>query len=218
MVDPQGSWSSGASSCSARPPSSLESVPPRSAANGSAANGASTHAPRDRDLAVAAASLYRARQRRMQHFDSQLFSEPAWDMLLELFIKKMRGNPVSTIELCAAARVPAATGLRWIARLEEHGLLRRYQSSEDRRFAWVELTLRANRRMRKYVSGEMARLSSAERFSDQAGSMTNGALPNDSQRTAIQSTRPTGSTYGQEGAGRRGNGRQPIRSKSQIDA
>src|SRR5688572_4851735 len=80
----------------------------------------------DDKLASLAIAIYRMRQHRQDYFDSALFAEPAWDMMLDLFINKVRGARVSTTSLCLAAGVPHATGIRWIRTLREHGLLRRY--------------------------------------------------------------------------------------------
>src|SRR3546814_1843272 len=50
-------------------------------------------------------------------------SDPAWDMLLDLYLAAERNTrPVSISSLCIASAVPATTALRWIKtfRSEEH--------------------------------------------------------------------------------------------------
>jgi hypothetical protein len=111
----------------------------------------------DSKLATIATSIYRARRRRESLFDTALFGEPAWDMLLDLFINGVRGVRVSTTSLCLAASVPQTTGLRWIDQLVEHGLARRYTPPDDGRLKLVEITTEGFRRMRRYVSEGVTR-------------------------------------------------------------
>ena len=79
----------------------------------------------DEKLATIAMSIYRARRRRSKFFEASLFAEPAWDMLLDLFVACVRGRKVSVTSLCRAAEVSDATGLRWIDMLEGKSLVRR---------------------------------------------------------------------------------------------
>jgi hypothetical protein len=52
-----------------------------------------------------------------------LFGEPAWDILLDLFIAARESRRVSLANACASAAVPEASALRWIAILERRGLI-----------------------------------------------------------------------------------------------
>ncbi len=105
----------------------------------------------DEALASVAARLYRARRRRSRHFDPEMFAEPAWDMLLDLFIAKIRGKQMRTLSLCIASEVPATTALRWITVLEEHGLAERRRAPDDRRLRLIALTEQGYRVMRQYL-------------------------------------------------------------------
>jgi len=111
----------------------------------------------DEKLATIAISMYRARRHRTAHFDAGLFADPAWDMLLDLFINKVRGIRISTISLCLAAHVPSTTALRWIRVLEKQGLLRRYRAPDDYRLKLIEMSQEGYRRMRRYISQAAAR-------------------------------------------------------------
>jgi DNA-binding response OmpR family regulator len=91
-------------------------------------------------LATIAMSIYRARRRRSKFFEASLFAEPAWDMLLDLFVASVRGRKVSLTSLCWAAEVSEATGLRWIETLESKGLVRRRSVSEDGDLKCVEIS------------------------------------------------------------------------------
>lgn len=109
------------------------------------------HGLSDDQLATIATSLYRLRQLRKKYFEASLLADPAWDMLLDLFIAAVRGARVATTSLCLAANVPQATGLRWIASLQQHGLVRRRNAVDDARLKLVELTPTGFRLMRGYL-------------------------------------------------------------------
>jgi hypothetical protein len=111
----------------------------------------------DDKLAAIATSIYRTRQNRLHYFDPTLFAEPAWDMLLDLFINKVRGARVSTTSLCIAAAAPQATGIRWIGLLEEQGLLRRYRAPDDARLMLIEITPRCYQLMRQCLGDSVTR-------------------------------------------------------------
>jgi DNA-binding response OmpR family regulator len=105
----------------------------------------------DEKLASIAMPIYRARRRRSKFFDASLFSEPAWDMLLDLFIASVHGRKVSTTSLCRAAEVYEAPGLRWIGILESQGLIRRRSVSEEGDLKLVEISDSGFAAMRNYV-------------------------------------------------------------------
>jgi hypothetical protein len=122
-----------------------------------AGHGAPARGFSDDKLATLASAIYRMRQHRQAYFESALFAEPAWDMLLDLFINKVRGARVSTTSLCLAAGVPHATGIRWIRTLREHGLLRRYRAPDDARLMLIEITLKGYQLMRRCLSEGVTR-------------------------------------------------------------
>jgi len=111
----------------------------------------------DDKLATSATSIYRTRQQRARYFDPALFGEPAWDMLLDLFIARVRGARVSTTSLCLAAKVPQATGLRWVGELVKAGYARRYRAPDDARLKLVEITPEGFRLMRRCVGDGVTR-------------------------------------------------------------
>lgn len=93
----------------------------------------------------------RARRMRDQFFDSSLFADPAWDMLLDLFAAHLDETRVSVSSLCIAAAVPATTALRWITTLREAGLFERRDDPFDRRRAYIALSPKAVTAMQDYV-------------------------------------------------------------------
>lgn len=98
---------------------------------------------------------YAARRARSRFIDSDILGEPAWDILLDLSIQRMKGKRVSVTSLCIASAVPATTGLRWIAQLRDQGLLERRDSEADKRKSFVQLTEAGWRKMRAYFFHQM---------------------------------------------------------------
>lgn len=80
------------------------------------------------------------RARRLRYFDCGLFADPAWDILLDLFVAAMEGREVPVTDLCVASNVADSTVLRWIGRLVAHGMVCRRGDPGDRRRVLVALT------------------------------------------------------------------------------
>ena len=102
------------------------------------------------ERAVALYDQRRLRQRLFGYPDG-LFQEPAWDMLLHLFIQQERGERVPISNLSSASCVPQTTALRWIKVLEREGLARCWQSKSDARVRYVGLTPYAQDIMLRYL-------------------------------------------------------------------
>jgi hypothetical protein len=94
----------------------------------------------------------RARRLRTTVFGPDLFEDPAWDMLLDLFAAELEDTHVSVSSLCIAAAVAPTTALRWIGRLTQVGLFERRPDPQDRRRAFMALTPRGSAAMRGYVA------------------------------------------------------------------
>ena len=95
--------------------------------------------------------LLAARRQREQIFDSSLFGEPAWDMLLDLFVAHDEQVNVSVSSLCMAAAVPPTTALRWMANMTAQGILVRRQDPRDARRVWIELVPHVVAKMRSLL-------------------------------------------------------------------
>lgn len=111
-----------------------------------------THELDKRDLQLAAKAEYDARVLRTSFFDDAFFAEPAWDILLDLYIQQFQGHRTSITSACIAARAPATTALRWIGLLYEAGLVNRRRDNEDCRRWFLELTAKGLWRMEAYLS------------------------------------------------------------------
>ena len=99
-------------------------------------------APIDQSEAVRRAEeLYMARRRRDRVFQAfDLFGEPAWDMMLDLFVMQARNRQVSVSSSCIAAAVPSTTALRYLKKLEENGLITIANDPYDRRKRYLKLS------------------------------------------------------------------------------
>lgn len=110
----------------------------------------------DADLMLIKASeIYRARRRRKRFFGPELFGEPAWDLLLDLFIARLKKKRVSVTSACYAADVPPTTALRWLGLLADSNLIERFESETDQRVTWVRLTDYASQKMLQCI-GDMS--------------------------------------------------------------
>lgn len=96
-------------------------------------------------------AVIRSRRLRAQFFASDLFADPAWDMLLDLFAAALEQRRVSVSSLCIAAAVPPTTALRWIGTMHDNGLFERQADPADRRRAYIVLSEKGLTGMRAYV-------------------------------------------------------------------
>jgi hypothetical protein len=102
------------------------------------ADGASVAATPER-LAAFARFLLAARRRRDGVFPNVEFGEPAWDMLLDLYVQHVEGRQVCVSSLCTAAAVPATTALRWIDMMVREDIFVRQPDPADGRRVHVRL-------------------------------------------------------------------------------
>lgn len=84
--------------------------------------------------------VLKLRRRRDRFFEAELFADPAWDILLELYAAELGQQRMSVSSLCVGAAVPATTALRWIKTLEEKGMIRRAADPMDGRRIFVSLS------------------------------------------------------------------------------
>lgn len=96
--------------------------------------------------------IIHARQARAKFFDSELFADPAWDILLDLAAARSERRRVSVTSLCIAAGVPATTALRWISQMVDAGLLVRIPDPHDRRRAHIALADKTADTMARYFA------------------------------------------------------------------
>jgi len=101
------------------------------------------------DLVVARAML-RMQRDRAKFLPGDLFCDPAWHMLLELYVLDALGRPISVSGLCAASEIPHTTALRWIGRLVDSQLIDRHPDLHDARRTWLKLTFKGRAQLEAY--------------------------------------------------------------------
>jgi len=94
-----------------------------------------------------------ARAFRKRFFRASLFSDPAWDILLELFAAEQEGRRVTVSSVGFDANIPQTTALRWIKALESEGLIKRADDPLDARRIFLSLSDSALRAMTHYFQG-----------------------------------------------------------------
>lgn len=95
--------------------------------------------PADRKRA-ALKDMRSMRKMRSQHFPTELFSDPCWEMLLDLYDAQLAGAEVTVTSLGVASGVPLTTALRRMDQLSEHGLIERSGDAGDKRRTIVRLS------------------------------------------------------------------------------
>lgn len=85
-------------------------------------------------------TMIRLRRQRDSVFGDGLFSDPVWDIMLDLAASRLEGTQVAVSSLCIAAAVPPTTALRWIAMLTAAGTIVRVPDADDRRRVFLELS------------------------------------------------------------------------------
>ncbi len=80
------------------------------------------------------------RRMRRQHLPAELFHEPAWDMLLALFVAHDNPQPMNIKALVAMADAPVTTSQRWIEHLYKLRLIDRVIDPADRRRVEISLS------------------------------------------------------------------------------
>lgn len=112
------------------------------------ADTASAGAP---DLIARARAIMASRKARRKYFPSDLFHEPAWEMLMALFIIYEGEHTMNVKQLVSCSDAPATTSQRWIDHLHKSGLIDRVTDTIDRRRIDISLSERGHDAMVKYL-------------------------------------------------------------------
>jgi hypothetical protein len=84
--------------------------------------------------------IIHARAQRVAFLPADLFADPAWDMLLHLYLADIVCKRVTVTNLCSASNVPMSTALRWIDALDRRGLIDRTSDQWDARRFFISLS------------------------------------------------------------------------------
>jgi DNA-binding MarR family transcriptional regulator len=97
-------------------------------------------------------SVLLVRRARNAIIGENLFSDPAWDILLELYAAKLGRRDVSLAELATAIGIPSSTSNRWVAALEERALLEPTVGAGEPSSRKYRLTAKGAERMERLAS------------------------------------------------------------------
>ena len=96
--------------------------------------------------------LFDERRRRDALFPDGLLGEPAWDLMLAMFIAREKGQAMILCKAYKAAGVSDTTGRRLLDRMEEEGLITRRRAPRSRKMRIVELTDSAIETLVEYLA------------------------------------------------------------------
>lgn len=85
-------------------------------------------------------SILLARRGREAAFGANLFSEPPWDVLLELYAARLGARNMSLADLARAIDAPESTTERWVAVLNGRDLVSSENDRIDPARLWIKLT------------------------------------------------------------------------------
>jgi DNA repair protein RadC len=113
---------------------------------------------RDRDpemhvdlaLANAKAAMRRRLLRRQLMPGPELFGDPAWEMLVDLFIHECERKSLSVTSLCVTPSIPLSSALRLCQKMCDAGIMRRIPDPYDGRRNFVRLEPEIAHRLRAY--------------------------------------------------------------------
>ena len=95
--------------------------------------------PSQQQLVKLAKRIRDMRKARTRFFDIDLFGEPAWDIILALYLSDAEGYRLKVTDLVNESQATPSTALRWIDRLHELGLISRRENPLDRRSQFLEM-------------------------------------------------------------------------------
>lgn len=108
----------------------------------------------DAALEAIAQRLQASQRRRGLHFDAALFRDPAWDIMLDLFIAQCRGKRSTMDHACEMPGVPHATAIRIVEYLAKIGLVECHRDPADPDRTHLALSAEGNSGMRGFLADE----------------------------------------------------------------
>jgi DNA repair protein RadC len=82
----------------------------------------------------------------------ELFGDPAWEMLVDLFIHACEGKDLSITALCVPVKLPLSSALRLVQKLADAGIVQRIRDPVDGRRTIVRLEPAIVHRLRAYFA------------------------------------------------------------------
>lgn len=102
-----------------------------------------------------ARAILQLRRQRQDEFDGSLFGEPAWEMILELYVRHASGTVPIVAELIATSHAPSSTAARWFAHLDALGLVTLRAHPADRNTKFVDLTGEARAALERHLAAAL---------------------------------------------------------------
>ena len=103
------------------------------------------------ELVARARTVLGSRQLRTSYFSPSIFGEPAWDVLLVLYIAEASGARQTIGKLADRIKIPPTTVLRWVDYLEKARLVDRQPHPTDRRVAFIRLLEKGRSALEGYL-------------------------------------------------------------------
>lgn len=122
------------------------------AAPGAAASAATTTDAELPMLVALARNVLAKRRLRSTFFEEGMFGEPAFDILLDMFVNGSTERPLTVTDVCVGAGVAPTTGLRYVAALVEQGLIIRTRDALDGRRSLIVLSGKAQEQVTRYIA------------------------------------------------------------------
>jgi DNA-binding MarR family transcriptional regulator len=108
------------------------------------------------DLLACATALRAERRMRQQLFGAELFAEPIWDILLDLFIAECRGVSLLPTTLGGRGALARETNQRCLTALEYNGYVQLRPASGARRRGSLRLTEAGRLAIQRHLSAVVA--------------------------------------------------------------
>ena len=97
-----------------------------------------------------AADLIEIAKRRSRYMSAaNLFADPAWFIMLDLFVRQHSGLQTTVSSACHASFSPVTTALRYLAILTERNMIERAYDPVDQRRVFVKLTQEASAQIQR---------------------------------------------------------------------
>lgn len=106
----------------------------------------------DEATAEAVNRMIRARRDRARYVSTELFCDPAWDILLDLLRAELSKQRVAVSSVCIASGVPQTTALRYVQTMVKRGMIIRRADPRDGRRVFVELSSELSKNLRRYFA------------------------------------------------------------------
>lgn len=112
---------------------------------------AAQHLLADPELAALARRLLQESFARERILPLDLFSDPAWHIVLDLFASEVEGKRISVSSACIISGAPSTTALRHLKWLSERGVVLRTKDRNDARRWYVRLGSEYAERVRQHL-------------------------------------------------------------------